>query len=191
MAAAPDLEPELLARLRPRVAKARRLAARRVADAAAHGEAAARSGDPTRARRTSAGLAAGERLDELLADALELVRDAREAFYSEAFALWRPHLDPRHHRADAGPTAAGRRLAREAVVNGMRLDDELGAVVAEARRGLDQAVALAASGRREGRSSPVDLWEAKAARRVADRLAGVLSDSQVALTFGVLVALEK
>jgi hypothetical protein len=111
-----------------------------------------------------------------------LVRDAREAFYFDAFARWGPHV-PDEFRVQVGSaTLGGRKAARGMVLHGIELRRELGAPIERARRTLLAAVTLAA-----GRSTPtriqseiVSTWARKGAGAIfaATRLA--LSDSLVA-----------
>jgi hypothetical protein len=134
----------------------------KVADARAHAEASLTGtlvdtpdGRPTlaRVRRSRSLLAAGARLDELLARlagpssrSLDgLVRDAWEAAYRDCLAWWLGELPESVRIGRPEPTAAGLRGARSAVIEGRDARDWLAGPVEAARRGLKARVAAAAS----------------------------------------------
>ncbi|WP_165072113.1 hypothetical protein [Paludisphaera rhizosphaerae] len=187
------LEPQLLRRLEPWNRAARRLVARGTSDAAAHASRAvaktSATAAPRAAVRTPAYRRGSDRLDDLQADVLKLIRSAREAFYVDAFDLLRPGLDPDHHRVDAGPTKAGAAIARGAVLQGYTLEAELAGPFGEASRTLASATALAA--RKDGDDRWIESWEDRTARALTRAILTALSDSQIALLTAVLAALEK
>lgn len=187
----PDFEPQLIAQARPWFDRAFGLVDKATADAAAHALRAVRGadGDPPAVLRRRPFKAAVDRLEGLRRGLIDdLVPDARAAFYDAAYGLWGPHLDAAHFYADAKPTAAGRKIARGAVIHGLTIDQELAGVFDEAIRTLGQVAVQAAKG--DDGERPIVAWEERTARRLKQRAAGVISDSQIALLWGVLHALE-
>lgn len=188
-----DLEPELLRRLDPWRRRAFVAIDDLVDDVAAHASRAARRTPATAAPRAAVRRpefkTASDRLDRLRLDLLKVIADARDRFYRDSFGLLNPLLDPAWFRVDAGPTDAGVRVARGAVLNGYAPADELAGPFGEAQRGLAAAVAL--TGRRGDDEKPLDAWADRTTRALKAAVAASLTDSQIALLNGVLASLEK
>lgn len=180
-------------------AKALRVIADRLADARGHAwnaltERVAKAGDGRstwRAARTSRGYqAATARMDEL-ARALRgktplsldgLIRDARAAFYREAFPLLEPTIPAEVRKPKWGPTKAGEDAARGMVIHGVDLASEVDATIAAAKAQLKAAINLA--GRRDeldrAAAGRLDRWEEASLRAIRAKAMATLSDSEAA-----------
>ena len=206
----PDFERDLVKRLVPWIDRADRLVRGKVDDAAAH---AARSitqrlkarddGRPTarQAAQSPSYAAAGNRLDELRAALVGpsrgsldgLLRDAREAFFKQAFELWKPHLDPAWYRLDAEPTRAGINTVRGAVIHGYELDQEMAGVFEDAARTLKVSINLAGGQAVSAKRADdlIELWRRQAGDRIARKAAESLGSAQRTIFWAVEVALQK
>lgn len=149
-------------------------------------------GRPTlrRAVKSPSAQAAVNRLDELwtaLAGpsvrSLEgLLRDAREAFYRESFAAWKPEIpDWLYVSPDPEPTVANVGRVRGAVLHGYDLRHELGGPILRAKASIAPTLTMASrrSNPRHVATEILTTWGRKTrdAIRTTTRLA--LSDSQI------------
>jgi hypothetical protein len=200
----------LPAQLTPWITQAQALVAGKIEDAAAHAEKVLTArlkgtpdGRPT-ARlqvKSRSYKAAESRLLELRTALIGptpqaltgLLRDARAAFFAEAFGLWKPLLDPDYYNLDVEPTQQGRNTARGAIIHGIDLYREMAGVFEPARRGLFTAVNLAA-----GLNTPhdraaqiIETWRKQSTDRISQACAVTLSDSQLALFYAVEHAIQK
>lgn len=109
-----------------------------------------------------------------------LVRDARQAFYTEALEAWMPFVPSEFSTRPALLT--GIRSARGMILHGMELRKEIGAPIERARRTLLAAVAVAGS-----RSTPkkaamdgIAAWARRSADAIFATTRLALSDSLAA-----------
>lgn len=186
-------------RAEPWMKKALGLAESRIEDARAHAEKAitGRVKDAADGRQTwrlaTAGRsfkAALSRLRELT-DALcgpaktsldGLVRDARAAFYRDSWAAWHPEI-PAEYRASDSETPPKANLAaiRGATSHGYDLRSELAPAIEQAARTLQAAVTAAGgSGVSDAHAQAMlSAWETRAKATITQRIAAVISDSDV------------
>lgn len=141
------------------------------------------------AQQTKGYQAAVKRLAEL-ADVLAgstglsldgLIRDARAQFYRRSFDLWA--IPPELLARDPRPTKAGERAARGLVIHGYDLRSEVLDVTDSATRGLSSTVAVGGSRDATDKQAAdlLDGWESRSAHAIRQRVAGLLSDSEVAI----------
>lgn len=144
-----------------------------------------------KARQSPSYQAALSRLDELwerlvgpaITSNLGLIRDARDAFYGEAFAGWQRTL-PLEFVVDPDKAKArSESEIRGLVLHGMELRTEIGAKIGDAKRSL-----LATLERAARKSHPdavatdlLDGWKATAKSALTRSAVVALSDSQVAI----------
>jgi hypothetical protein len=133
--------------------------------------------------------AAVTRLDEIADDlagpskySLDgLLRDARAAFYRDAFGRW--NFEPQYLAPNPVPTKSGERVARGLVIHGYDLRSEVLDATQTASNGLQAAVTMA--GRRDMTDDQaravLDGWESQKAHAIRQRVDGLLNDSYVAI----------
>lgn len=203
-----DSERRLEADVAEWTARADALVRAKFADAAAHARRAVTNalraeadGRPTlrKASASPSTRAAAARLDELRTaligprkDSLDgLLRDARAAFYRDAFDWVAPYLVAGVHRMDGRPTDAGADVARGAVIHGYDLAAEFAALFAQSASTLSACLNLAGARDASPRTADVLLgaWEDKRRRAVSNRCRLVLGDSARALLWAVEQAL--
>jgi hypothetical protein len=161
---AANQEIDLARALRPWTERAAGLVARRLDDARQH---AAVGNLPT----------AEARLRELYGSLARHVSDARAAFYQRSFGAH--EIDPAVHQLGLGPTAEGETVARDARILGRSYDLDFRDLVEDARAAL-QSAGLAEQS--SGPDAPyLENWAAEHRDRITARVAGELSNSQIAI----------
>ena len=187
------MEEKLIARLLPWAIKARKLIDSHVEDAKAHavnvltaavrdtpdGRATVRKLDKSRSANAATG-----HLDTLLDDLVELVRDARSAFYEGSTTLWLPHIPEGNRIANAAkPSSAVERIMRDAVISGYTLDMRLGPAIATAKRTLSAQLNMGgASGSSVKRSDTrLKTWAMQTSASLGKTAESILSDSDTAI----------
>ena len=199
-----DFAEVLASRVRPWIDKADRLIGARVADARSHAwhaltdrvvRATDGRGTLSAVKRTRSLPAAENRMVELL-DALVgpagnslsgLIRDARAEFYRSSFDLWGPNIPAAIRDTRAAPTKQGERAARGILVHERELRSDLEGTIEAARRGLMAAVTLAGVRTATDKQSreALDSWAERAAQAIRSRTRTLISDSDVAIFWGV------
>jgi hypothetical protein len=159
-----DQERDLARALRPWTDRAAGLIGRRIEDARQH---AAVGNLPV----------AENRLRELYHAAAQTVSDARGHFYRSSF---RAHeIDPEIHQTGLGPTQDGEQAARNSPILGRSYDLDFRDLVEDARAAL-QSAGLAEQS--SGPDAPyLENWAEEHRQRITARVAGELSNSQIAI----------
>jgi hypothetical protein len=159
--------------------------AKRVADARAHAEHAARvlnTPVPPGGRFPAPQAEAMARLEALadeLAGGTGVLRDAFEAFYRDSWRTESPKVPEAHRNTDPFVEAEGPRRARALTLHGYDARRELAGPVRDAAGRLNQAVLAKARGL--GRVDPLDAWDRRASADLARAVTTMLGDARVAL----------
>lgn len=187
------MESAMLSRLLPWSFKTGKLIRESIDDAKAHALncltarlKAEDDGRPTQ-RRLDVNRSFGAANDRIvtLGESLDLfIRDARQDFYVGSIKLWLPFI-PEDVRIepDPKPTAAGKRLARDAVIHGYSLPMELGPAIDTVKRTLRVACSIAGRGSVSSKTGEqrIALWASQATTGLIMKVDGILSDSDSAI----------
>ena len=141
-------------------------------------------GRPTRraAMSTRGYAAAVARLYELKGALVDMIKEARGSFYKDSFTRW-PHLPDVLRAADVGATKRGASVARNMLIHGSDVRQEIAEVIMSAQRGMGAAVTMAGSDGVSDNvaSSMLDAWEKTRHDAIKHRVDLTLSDSEVAI----------